>query len=141
MSSANFWRKTASRIPSATSRAHIEATARAYIASWNSGDVTLRLSLFSETIHLEDPAPIVRATNREELRAFFTAGIPADWQLQFAFIRIVVSGDEAILTYETTLTVDEQSPATLLINTHMRFDSNGLITSFRTFFDAEAITE
>ena len=65
---------------------------------------------------MEDPATVVRASNQAELEVLLRAGIPPDWRLSFAFILSVVVGDEAILTYQSTLTTGTNPPAQLLIN-------------------------
>jgi steroid Delta-isomerase len=139
--SSTVWRKMIARMPVSLLRTHIEQVAHRYVESWASGDIAGRLALFADNAVVEDPASVLRASNGEELRAFFSSGIPPTWDLSFSFVRIVVVGNEAILTYETTLRIEDATPSKLLINTHMVFNEAGLIASFRTFFDEEAITD
>ncbi|MCU1344105.1 MAG: hypothetical protein JWL70_371 [Acidimicrobiia bacterium] len=114
---------------------------RSYVESWATGDVEARAALFADDAVMEDPAGTVRANGKAELREFLAAGIPPSWHLSFAFERVAVVGDEAILTYRITLTAGEATPAELLVNGHAVFDAQGLIRQYRTFFDADAITD
>jgi SnoaL-like domain len=141
MSSSKFWRRTSAAVESSNTRPTIEAALQTYVSSWGTGAVDERLDLFADDIVMEDPATIVRATNKAELDAFFRAGIPPEWTLSFAFLRCVVVGDEAILTYESTLATGTNPPANLLINSHVRFNTAGKIDRMRVFWDAESITD
>lgn len=141
MSSAAFWRRASAAVPATNERAHIERVLHRYVDTWAEGDIEGRLALFADDIVIEDPATVRRASGLSELRTFFAAGIPSSWDLAFHFERVAVVGDEAILTYRTTLRVADHEPAELLINSHVVFGAGGKITSFRVFFDAEAITD
>lgn len=141
MSSSKFWRRTGGSAASTNSRESIETALRVYVASWETGAVSERLDLFANDIVMEDPATVVRASNKAELEVFLRAGIPPDWSLSFAFIRCVVVGDEAILTYESTLATGGSPPAKLLVNSHLCFNDAGKINRMRVFWDAESITE
>jgi SnoaL-like domain len=141
MSSSKFWRRTAAAVESANTRSTIEAALQTYVSSWGTGAVNERLDLFADDIVMEDPASIVRASNKAELDTFFRAGIPSSWVLSFAFLRCVVVGDEAILTYESTLATGANPPAKLQINSHVRFNTAGKIDCMRVFWDAESIIE
>jgi steroid delta-isomerase len=122
-------------------RAHIEQALRTYIDSWATGDVETRLALFADDVVIEDPATVRRAAGKAELRAFLSAGIPLDWRLAFAFERVAVVADEAILTYRVTVRAGVAAPSELLVNAHVVFGPDGLIHRFRTFFDLDAITD
>jgi steroid Delta-isomerase len=139
--SSQYWRRTASSIPSVNDRTHIEHVLRAYVESWNSENAASRAALFADDIVIEDPATVVRATGRAELEAFFSATIPADWKLRFGYVRSVVVGDEAVLTYTVVLTIGERSPSELLVNSHVLFDGSGRISSLRVFYDDQSITD
>jgi hypothetical protein len=141
MSSSKFWRRTGGTVPSANTRESIETALRAYVTSWETGAVDARLDLFADDIVMEDPATVIRASNKAELDTFLRAGIPPEWSLSFAFIRCAVVGDEAILTYESTLATGSNPPANLLVNSYLRFNGAGKIDRMRVFWDAEAITE
>jgi steroid Delta-isomerase len=139
--SSQFWRRTSASIPAVNGRAHIEQALRAYVQSWNENNVAARLALFADDIVIEDPASVVRARGVAELNEFFSAAIPADWTLRFGFQRVVIVGDEAVLTYTVDLSIVGRSSAVLLVNSHVVFDGSGLISSMRVFYDAESITE
>ena len=141
MSSSKFWRRTSAGITSTNSREWIESVLRTYVDSWANGAVETRLDLFADDIVMEDPATVLRASNKVELSQFFRAGIPADWQLSFAFIRCAIVGDEAILTYQSTLSTGTNSAAQLLINSHLVFNQEGKINRMRVFWDGESITD
>jgi ketosteroid isomerase-like protein len=141
MSSAKFWRRTGAAIQGTNSREAIESALHTYVSSWETGAVDERLDLFADDIVMEDPATVVRASNKAELEVFLRAGIPPDWRLSFAFIRSVVVGDEAILTYQSTLTTGTNPPAQLLINSHVCFNHEGKIDHMRVFWDTDSITE
>lgn len=139
--SSRGWRRMVDAIPSVNDRSRIEAALRSYVDSWGSGEIEARLSLFANDVVFEDPATVRRATGKAELASFFGSTIPRNWKLSFWFDRVVVVGDEAVLTYRATLRVGDAAPAELLLNAHVQFDAKGLISSFRTFFDADAITD
>ena len=89
----------------------------------------------------EDPAGVAQAIAKTEWRELLVAGLPADARLAFSFQRVAIVGDEAILTYRVSLHAGDAAPADLLVNAHAVFDATGLIHRFRTFFDADAITD
>jgi steroid Delta-isomerase len=135
------WLWLLGRVVGTNQQSHIEKALRAYVDTWASGDVDARLALFADDAVIEDPATIRQATGAVELRDYLMAGIPADWTLNFSFERVAVVADEAIMTYRISLRVGEAAPAELLVNAHVVFDADGLITRFRTFFDADSITD
>jgi steroid delta-isomerase len=128
-------------INSVNDRRHIDGALRAYIDSWATGDVPARVALFADDVVVEDPATITRARGKEQLIAHLAAGIPANWDLTFTYVRAAINGDEAILTYLVGLTIPDALPGELLVNAHVSFGADGLITSFRAFFDTESISE
>ena len=139
--SSTSWRRMLGRVAATNERAHIEHVLRTYVDSWATGDVDGRLALFAENIVTEDPATVRQATGKAELRDLLLAGIPADWKLAFSFERVAIVADEAILTYRVSLQAGDGTPADLLVNAHAVFGADGLIHQFRTFFDADAITD
>lgn len=128
-------------IRSVNDRAHIDGVLHAYIDSWATGDVAGRVALFADEVVVEDPATVTRAIGKEQLIAHLSAGIPANWSLTFTYVRAAVVGDEAILTYRVGLVIPDALPGELLVNAHVTFGSDGLITSFRAFFDSDSIVE
>jgi steroid Delta-isomerase len=135
------WRRVLERVPAANDRSHVEQVLRTYVDSWASGDVEGRLALFADDVVIEDPATVRQAASKAELREFVAHGLPSDWRLAFSFERVAVVGDEAIMTYRVSLRAGDAAPAELLVNSHIVFGPDGLIHRFRTFFDAEAITD
>jgi steroid Delta-isomerase len=129
------------RVAGTNERQHIESALRTYIDTWATGDVEARLALFADDVIIEDPATVRRASSKAELAEFVTVGIASDWDMVFSFDRVVVVGNEAVLTYRITLRAGNATPAELLVNAHVEFDSDGLIRRFRTFFDTASITE
>jgi steroid delta-isomerase len=100
-----------------------------------------RLALFADDVVVEDPATRRQATGIIEFREVLSGGFPPNWDLGFAFDRVAVVGDEAILTYVVTLCIADAPPAKLVVNAHVEFDRDGLIHRFRTFFDTASIVE
>jgi ketosteroid isomerase-like protein len=139
--SSNAWRRILSEVVAVNDPAHIRRALRTYVESWETDDVSARLALFSDDVVVEDPATAVRARGKTQLREYLSAGIPSNWTLAFSFDRVAVVADEAILTYRILMEADTAAPAELLVNAHASFDSDGLIRSFRTFFDVDAISD
>lgn len=139
--SSEGWRRTLARVAAVNDRAHIERVLRTYLDSWAAGDVEGRLALFADDVITEDPATVRQAGDKAELRELLLNGIPSDWRLEFAFERLAVTGDEAILSYRVDLCAGDAAPADLVVHAHAVFGPDGLIHQFRTFFDVEAITD
>ena len=133
--------RLAASVPAASAPEVLRARIAAYYDSYLAQDVAGRETLFADTCRFEDPAGQVVATDRASLHTFFVDGIPAHWSITFALERIAVVGDEALATVTLSLRVADRTPTAVLVNAHFVFDGDALITSVRTFFDAEAMTD
>jgi ketosteroid isomerase-like protein len=140
-SSARSLAKLVASIPTTVDPSTVRACITAYYASYATGDLSARESLFADPCHFEDPAGHVVATDRASLHRFFTETIPANWSIDFRLDRVAVVGNEALATSTMTLRAAQRTPADVIVNAHFVISDSGLIHTVRTFFDEESMKD
>jgi hypothetical protein len=124
-------------VPATVERSHIEGVVRRYMATYPAGDVETRLSLFAESLSFEDPAGHHLGSNKAELGSFFESTSATGVSLCFFPERLIVNGNEAMQSARLLLQRGETDTTLLLLQLHFVFDSDGLITQLRAFYDAD----
>jgi steroid delta-isomerase len=128
-----------SGVPSTIARSHIEDVTTRFMATYAVRDVDTRISLFADDATFEDPAGLRFANNAVELRQFFAA-IADSFTINFEHEKLIVAGDEALQIARVQVQEGDSEPVHLHLFLHFVFNSDGLITSLRTFFDQGCVS-
>ncbi|MCW2527306.1 MAG: hypothetical protein JWM76_2166 [Pseudonocardiales bacterium] len=140
-SSGRILAKVVAAVPATISADAVRERIATYYASYASGDIAGRETLFATDCHFEDPAGRVVASDPASLHVFFTETVPADWSIDFRLDTVAVVGNEALSTSTMTLRAGDRTPTEVIVNAHFVFSEPGLINSVRTFFDEAAMTD
>ena len=120
----------------ADSRDSITTTIDTYIATYSATDRDGWLECFAEDAWIEDPVGTGRREGLEAIGDFWdeSHAIPDSIELRLGDFRIVI-GLEAAFTMEVRPNLVGETYTFDIID-HMSFDTEGKITSNRTFYDA-----
>jgi steroid Delta-isomerase len=120
----------------AGSRDSIMTTIDAYIATYSATDREGWLECFAEDAWIEDPVGTGRREGLEAIGDFWdeSHAIPDSIELRLGDFRIII-GLEAAFTMEARPNLGGDTYTVDIID-HMSFDTEGKITSNRTFYDA-----
>jgi len=140
MSTIDNFRRQLKAVPANLERAHIETVVHRFMSTYPTKDVATRVSVFAEELRFEDPAGLRFASNKEELEKFFQDTIDSGYAIRFFPDRLIVDGDEALQIARVWLQVHDSDPILLLLHLHFVFDSDGLVTQLRTFFDEDSVS-
>ncbi len=122
------------------SRAHIEQTVRAYLASYAGNDIAGRRSLFAEDVIAEEPVGAVRLDGLEALTQFWRGSVDAGWTCANHLIRLVVNGDEAMVHFRSDLSLTGQGAVTLEVFETLVFNEQGRIQKLRAYNDVTCLS-
>jgi len=122
-------------IPCVLGRDNVLRVTRSYFASYELDNPEQRIGLFADRLIFEDPAGVLRATNKPTLRAFFAQLTVGGFQLRFEEKQVVVVGGSCLVVAVVYITVGDNRPATLDLFIVFRINEDGLIEEFRTYFD------
>jgi hypothetical protein len=112
---------------------------RSYLSSYDLGNAEQRISLFADRFIFEDPAGVLRASNKHMLRAFFAQLTVGGFQLQFEEKQVIVVGGSCHVAAVAYITVGERLPAMLELFIVFQTNEDGLIDEFRTYFDEHCV--
>jgi steroid delta-isomerase len=120
----------------AGSRDSIMTTIDTYIATFSATDREGWLECFAEGAWIEDPVGTARREGLEAIGDFWdeTHAIPDSIELRLGDLSVVI-GQEAAFTLEARPNLGGETYTFDVID-HMSFDTEGKITSNRTFYDA-----
>lgn len=128
-------------VPHRVEPSRVAAVVREYLSSYDSGDVEQRVSLFADRLRFEDPAGVIRATDRSSLRAFYDELDKNAYHLKFSQDRLVVSGDSALVDATVDVAIGDLGTASIDLSLVVDLDGDGRIVTFRTFFDEGSVSE
>jgi steroid delta-isomerase len=119
-------------------REKIEATVRAYLASYEAGDIEGRLQLFAPDASFEDPVGTPAMVGHAALREFFAqvGGLPTKGKLR----HLSVNGHEAAMLFDITIFGEGYDKATVTVAETMVMDDEGRFKSLRAFWDRNSIS-
>jgi ketosteroid isomerase-like protein len=129
------FREFVAAVPASVARSHVESVVNRFMATYTNSDVETRLSLFAEQLNFEDPVGHRLASNRTELQKFFDETVATGGSFRFFPERLIVVGDEALQVARLLIEHGETDRTLLLLHLHLVFDSAGLITQVRAFYD------
>jgi steroid Delta-isomerase len=123
----------------AGSRDSIVTTIDAYLATFSATDREGWLECFSEGAWIEDPVGTARREGLEAIGDFWDEAhaIPDSIELRPGDVRVII-GQEAAFTMEARPNLGGDTYRFDVID-HMSFDTEGKITSNRTFYDVDTM--
>lgn len=127
--------ETYSAIPAHSTKAHIERVVHAYLSSYSSDDIAGRTSLFARDVVCEEPVGLAPIKGRDALVSFWQGAVDAGWRCTNRLERLVVNGDEAVLSFESTLSLKGEGTVLLTVFETLVFDEDGLIRQLRAYND------
>jgi hypothetical protein len=125
--------------PVVVSRDDALRVTRSYLSSYDLGNAEQRIGLFADRFIFEDPAGVLRATDKHMLRAFFAQLTVGGFQLRFEEKQVIVVGGSCLLAAVAYVTVGDSRPAMLELFIVLRINEDGLIEEFRTYFDQHCV--
>ena len=127
-------------VPCPLGRDRIEAVARAYLGSYARGDMDGRAMLFADDVVAEEPVGGPPMNGKPALIQFWRSTAEAGWRIENRLERIVVCGNEALLVFTATMTVEGQGTARMQVFENLAFDGEGRIVRLRAFNDATCVS-
>ena len=137
---AAMLRSISDAVPMSNSRERILETLDGLARGYETNDIESRVALFAPAIVFEDPLGVPRASNHAELREFYRSATAGGISLDRKVEDRVIIHDQAIERAVVTVYAPDQMLVHVHLYTHFVFDSAGLITSYKVFFDRESIT-
>ncbi len=125
--------------PCLHTRDEVLRVARSYLSSYDLNNPEQRIDLFADRFIFEDPAGVLRGSDKSTLRAFFAQLTIGGFQLRFEEKQIVVVGGSCLVVAVVYITVGDNRPATLDLFIVFRINEDGLIEEFRTYFDQHCV--
>lgn len=122
-------------------RAEALRVTRSYFSSYDLDNAEQRIGLFADRFIFEDPAGVLRASDKQMLREFYTQLSAGGFQLRFEEKRTIVAGDSCLVAAVAYVTVGPSQPATLELFLVVRINEGGLIEEFRTYFDQSCVDD
>jgi steroid delta-isomerase len=122
------------------SREHMERAARAYLVSYLDADIEARAALFAEDAVFEDPVGSVPLRGLPAIVKFWQGAKDIRWWAAHDVRRVVVSGNEVMLHFVSTMKVPGLEKATMEVYEVQAFNAAGKISSVKAYFDADCIT-
>jgi steroid Delta-isomerase len=127
--------------PKSMERSHIEDVVSRFMATYATKDVETRVALFAEVLCFEDPVGHHLGSNKAELEAFFETTNATGVSLRFFPERLIVVGDEALQVARLLIDHGGADTTLLLLHVHFVFNSDGLVTHVRVFYDASCASK
>jgi hypothetical protein len=121
------------------SRDDVLRVTRSYFSSYDLDNPEQRIDLFADRFIFEDPAGVLRASDKSTLRAFFAQLAAGGFQLRFEEKQVIVVGASCLVVAAVYITVGDNRPATLDLFIVYRINEEGLIEEFRTYFDEHCV--
>jgi hypothetical protein len=108
---------------------------RSYFSSYGLDNPEQRIGLFADRFIFEDPAGVLRASNKRTLRVFFEQLSIGGFHLRFEEKQVIVIGGSCLVAAIAYVTIGDGQPALLDLFIVFRINEEGLIEEFRTYFD------
>lgn len=131
----DFFLQSYAAIPATVTRGHVERVVRAYLDSYANADIAGRVTLFAENVVAEEPVGHPPIVGRDALVAFWEGSRDGGWTVTNTLKKLVVNGNEAVVVFQSTLSVPDQGSATVDIYETLEFNDEGLIKRLRAFND------
>ncbi len=112
----------------------------AYLASYRTGDLEGRLTLFADTASFEDPVGTPAMIGHDALRAFFQSHLDLGIKFEPNLERLICCGKEALFVFTMNLIMEDGSRPSLLVHEIMTLDDHGKIASLRAFWDESSMS-
>jgi steroid delta-isomerase len=124
---------------SVLSRDHMEQAARAYLVSYLNADIESRAALFADDAVFEDPVGAKPLRGLAEIVKFWEGAKDIQWWAAHDVRRVVVSGNEVLLHFVSTMKVPGLEKATMEVFEVQVFNDAGKISHVKVYFDADCL--
>ena len=121
------------------SRDHMEQVARAYLVSYLNADIESRAALFADDAVFEDPVGAKPLRGIAEIVKFWEGAKDIQWWAAHDVRRVVVSGNEVLLHFVSTMKVPGLETARMEVFEVQVFNDAGKISHVKVYFDAECL--
>ncbi len=121
------------------SREHMEQVARAYLVSYLTADLEGRAELFAEDATFEDPVGVPPLRGIVAIKQFWQGAKDIRWWAAHDVRRVVVTGNEVMLHFVSTMKVPGLAPARMEVYEVQAFNDAGKISSVKAYFDADCL--
>ena len=121
------------------SRDHMERAARAYLVSYLNADIESRAALFADDAVFEDPVGATPLRGISEIVRFWEGARDIQWWAAHDVRRVVVSGNEVMLHFVSTMKVPGLETARMEVFEVQVFNDAGKISHVKVYFDAECL--
>jgi steroid delta-isomerase len=121
------------------SRDRMEQAARAYLVSYLNADIESRAALFADDAVFEDPVGAKPLRGIAEIVKFWEGAKDIQWWAAHDVRRVVVSGNEVLLHFVSTMKVPGLETARMEVFEVQVFNDAGKISHVKVYFDAECL--
>jgi steroid delta-isomerase len=121
------------------SRDHMEQAARAYLVSYLNADIDGRARLFAEDAVFEDPVGAKPLRGIAEIVKFWEGAKDIRWWAAHDVRRVVVSGNEVMLHFVSTMKVPGLETARMEVFEVQVFNDAGKISHVKVYFDKDCL--
>ncbi|MBS0377167.1 MAG: nuclear transport factor 2 family protein [Proteobacteria bacterium] len=121
------------------SREHMEQAARTYLVTYLNADLETRAALFAEDATFEDPVGAQPLRGIKAIVEFWQGAKDIRWWAAHDVRRIVVSGNEVMLHFVSTMRVPGLTTARMEVYEVQAFNAAGKICSVKAYFDSDCL--
>lgn len=117
------------------------AAAISLVSSAPTSRRTTSATQFADRFIFEDPAGVLRASDKRTLREFFAQLAFSGFELRFEEKQVIVIGGSCLVAAVSHIEVRDYDRALLELFIVFRLNEAGLIEEFRTYFDQRCIRD
>jgi steroid delta-isomerase len=121
------------------SREHMEQAARKYLVSYLTADIEGRAALFADDAIFEDPVGAEPIRGLPAIVKFWEGARAIRWWAAHDVRRVVVSGNEVMLHFVSTMRVPGLKQAAMEVFEQQVFNDAGKIAHVRVYFDSDCL--
>jgi steroid delta-isomerase len=118
---------------------HMEQAARAYLVSYLTADIKGRAALFADDAIFEDPVGAEPIRGLSAIVKFWEGATDIRWWAAHDVRRVVVSGNEVMLHFISTMRVPGMKQATMEVFEQQVFNEAGKIAHVKVYFDENCL--
>ncbi|MFC7516796.1 nuclear transport factor 2 family protein [Herbaspirillum sp. GCM10030257] len=117
----------------------IKAAVDGYLDSWRNNDAQARGALFADDAIFEDPVGTPPIVGKSALFEFWKRTDAVPTRFEPVLERLIVCGNEALVQFTLTITIEGVPPCTIRILENFRLDKQGKIAHLRAFWDESSV--
>lgn len=118
----------------------LKSQLNAYLEGWRTGDKENWLRLFADDAVVEDPVATPPHVGKQAIAAFWDLVHQMPMKFEPQLQRSVICGSEGMLQFRMVTSAEGGPKLAMDIVDIFTFDSTGLITSLKAYWDADSST-